>query len=263
MPAPNPLSEVPPEEFVQARNALARQLRERGDVEAARRIAALRRPSTVLWLLNQLGRLAPRDVEELIESTRRAQRAQVQGGSGDELRQAMRSQRDAIQRLVGAAEQLAARSGLALTLEQRRRIQDTLQTAASAEPEALRQGTLEHELSAAGFSALLSGPPAVAAKAAAGAAAVAAKATSRKREFEARAEEQRRLLVDRRAQILQRRQVQHAQQASRRLAGRAEQLENLARRASKAAEQAQAKAEEARRAANEAAVRLAALEAKT
>lgn len=252
MPAPNPLAEVPPDEFVQARNALARQLRERGDVEGARRIAALRRPSTVLWLLNQLGRRAPRDLEELIESTRRAQRAQVQGGSGDELREAMRSQREAIHRLVGAAEELAAGSGIALTLEQRRRLQDTLQTAASAEPEALRQGALEHELSAAGFGALLSGPP-----------AVAAKAASRKREFEARAEEQRKRLVGRREQVLQRRKVQHAQQASRRLAGRAEQLENLARTASKAAEQAQAKAEEARRAANDAAARLAALEAET
>src|ERR1700682_1362030 len=252
MAAPKPLSEVPPEGVVASRNAWARQLRERGDVEGARRIAALRRPSTVLWLLNQLGRLAPRDVEELIESTRRAQRAQVQGGSGDELREAMRSQRDAIHRLVGAAEQLAAQSGVALTLEQRRRIQDTLQTAASAEPEALRQGALEHELSAAGFGALLSGPP-----------AVVAKAASRKREFEARAEEQRKQLVDRREQVLQRRKVQHAQHASRRLAGRAEQLENLARTASKAAEQAKAKAEEARRAANDAAARLAALEAET
>jgi hypothetical protein len=245
MPSRDPLSEVPPDEFIKARNALARELKERGESEEARRVAARRRPSTVLWIVNQLGRRAPREVEELIESTRRARRAQVQGGGAEELREVMRAQREAAHRLLGEAEQTAARAGLALTPEQQRRIQDTLQTAASMEPDALREGTLQHELSPAGFGALLSGP-----------AAVAAKAASRKQTFETRAEEQKRLLADRRERMLRQREVQHAQQAARRLAGRAEQLEHRARQATDTAEKAKTKAEEARRAANDAAARL-------
>src|SRR5262249_31117905 len=159
---------------------LARQLRERGDAEGARRVAALRRPSTILWIVNQLGSRAAQAVEELIGSTQRVKRAQVQGAGGDELREAMREEKDATQRVLAEAAQSAAGAGLALTLEQQRRIQDTLQTAASSDPEGLRQGSLEHELSAAGFGALLSGPL-----------EVIAKAGARKRTFEARAEEQR------------------------------------------------------------------------
>src|SRR5204863_471117 len=124
---------------------------------------------------------------------------------GDELREAMRSQRAAMHRLLGEAEQVAADAGLALTLEQQRRIHDTLETAASTEPDALREGTLQRELSPAGFDALLSGSAPIAPKAKpaavepkAGVAAVASKAASRKQAFEARAQEQKRLLQERR-----------------------------------------------------------------
>ena len=59
----NPVADVPPEEFVKARDALVRKLRDEGQAEEARRVAALRRPSTALWIVNQLGRRAPRDVK--------------------------------------------------------------------------------------------------------------------------------------------------------------------------------------------------------
>jgi len=139
-----------------------RKLRDEGQAEEARRIAALRRPSTALWIVNQLGRRARRDVEALIEASQRAQRAQLQRSGSDELRDAMQAQREAMRRLLEEADKAARDAGTALTLELQRRIQDTVQSAATSEPEALRAGALEHELFAAGFGALLSGTAAVA-----------------------------------------------------------------------------------------------------
>jgi hypothetical protein len=193
----------------------------------------------------------------------------VEGRAGDELREAIRSQRGAMHRLLDEAELVAAGAGLALTLEQQRRIQDTLETAASTDPDALREGTLQRELSPAGFDALLSGPAAIAPKARpaavapkAGVAAVASKAATQKQAFEARAREQKRLLQERRDRMLRQREIQHAQLVAQRLAGRAEQLEKLAARTRDAAEKARSKAEEARRAANEASARLTELQTK-
>ena len=275
MAAGDQLSNVPPDEFVKARDALASQLRAAGDKEGARRIAARRRPSAALWIVNQLGGRARERVDQLIDSTQQARRAQVEGRGGDELREAMRSQREAMHRLLDEAELVAAGAGLALTLEQQRRIQDTLETAASTDPDALREGTLQRELSPAGFDALLSGPAAIAPKARpasvapkagvaavaskAGVAAVASKAATQKQAFEARAQEQKRLLQERRDRVLRQREIQRAQLVAQRLAGRAEQLEKLAERTRDAAEKARSKAEEARRAANEASARLSEL----
>ena len=245
MRSPNPLAEVPPEEFVKARDALVRKLRDQGQAEEARRIAALRRPSTALWIVNQLVRRAPRDVEALIEASQRAQRAQLHGSGSDELRDAMRAQREAIQRLLEEADKAARDAGTALTLEMQRRIQDTVQSAATAEAEALRTGSLEHELSAAGFGALLSGT-----------AAVVAKAADRRRGFEARADEQKRRVAEKRERMLHERELQRAEQTARRLAVRAEQLERFSAQARQSAEKAQAKARESRQVADAAAARL-------
>ena len=241
----NPVADVPPEEFVKARDALVRKLRDEGQAEEARRVAALRRPSTALWIVNQLGRRAPRDVKALIEASQRAQRAQLQGSGSDELRDAMHAQREAMRRLLEEADKAARDAGTALTLELQRRIQDTVQSAATSEPEALRAGALEHELSAAGFGALLSGT-----------AAVAAKAADRKRGFEERADEQKRRVAEKRERMLREREVQRAQQIARRLAVRAEQLERFSAQARQSAEKARTKARESREAADAAAARL-------
>jgi transcription initiation factor TFIIIB Brf1 subunit/transcription initiation factor TFIIB len=240
----NPLSQVPPEEFVKARDALARQLRERGENDEAKRVAALRRPNTALWVTNQLGGRAAKDVEALIDSTARARKAQLHGGT-EALRDAMHGQREALHRLMAEAHKSAAEIGATLTPDLQRRIQDTLQTAATSAPDALRQGAIEHEMSAAGFGALLPG-----------AAAPASKAETRKAAFDDHREHQKRLLAEKRERFQRQREAQRAQQTSRRLAVRAEQLEHIARQAQLAAERAKEKAQEARRAAEESAARL-------
>jgi hypothetical protein len=245
MASERPLSQVPPDEFVEARNALARRLRESGKTEEAKRIAALRRPSTPLWIVNQLGPQAPAAVEALIEATQRARRAQVHPGARDELHGAMHAQRQALHELLSAAEKAASGIGTRITPEIQRRIQDTVQTAAAAEPKALREGTLEQELSAAGFGALLSGP-----------AATVAKAEARQTVFRKRAAEQKEKVAERREQILHRRDLQRAEQAARHLEGRAEQQERVAARLRENADKAEGKAREARGVADAAAARL-------
>jgi len=247
---------VPPEEFVQARNALVRQLREKGDAEEARRVAALRRPTASLWVVNQLGRRAASAVDQLVEATRRARKAQMHGGGGDELRETMHAQREAMQKLLGAAREAAGEIGVTLSPEQERRIQDTLQTAAATEPEQLRAGALEQELSASGFDALLGSRLA-------GAPVPGEPKTERKSESSTRAEERKRQQEEKRERAAQMRDVKRAKSAARQLAGRADQLDRQAREAKTAAERAKAKAEHARRAADEAAARLAELQSKT
>jgi hypothetical protein len=138
------LFEVPLEEFTAARNALSRKLRDAGEAEEAKRIAALRKPSKALWLINQLTRRAPKELQALIEATLRIRNAQEKGLAGDEVREAMREQRAALGALTALAEPAL-----------QRRVHDTLQAAAMAEPEALKEGRLEQELQPAGFEALL------------------------------------------------------------------------------------------------------------
>ena len=273
----SPLAGVPPDKFVEARNALARQLRERGDDEEARRVAALRRPSVALFIVNQLAQRDGEALDALIDATARARRAQLHGGSPDALRDAMKEQRDALHRLLEQAERVAHDIGTRLPPELRRRVQDTVQSAATAEPAALREGTLEHELSAAGFGAVLEGPKAAAAQAVAAAAkatahartavaaaadrasAAAARADSHKHALKAKAEERKREMAAKRDRMLRKRDLAQAEQASRRLDARARQLELRARQAEEAASRAKAAAEEARREATAAEARAAEL----
>ena len=50
---------VPPEEFTALRKELATAAKDRGDGEAARVIAAARRPTTAAWVVNELIRADP------------------------------------------------------------------------------------------------------------------------------------------------------------------------------------------------------------
>jgi hypothetical protein len=139
------LFEVPLEDFVGARNALAKELRAAGKEDEAKRVAGLRKPPKALWLVNQLGRRAPIPLQALIAATRKIREAQEKGLSGDEVREGMRAQRAALAALTAAARDPASE----------RRIHDTLQAAAMSEPDALREGRLLQELQPAGFGALL------------------------------------------------------------------------------------------------------------
>lgn len=142
---------MPPAEFTHARDALARELRDAGKAEEAREVKALHKPTVALWIANQLSRLAPADVTALIHATGRLRK-------GDDLREAMREQRDALAKLADAAGRAAVEAGTKLTLELQRRVQNTVQAAATGAAEALREGVLEREMEPVGFEGLAGVP---------------------------------------------------------------------------------------------------------
>jgi len=221
--------QVPLEEFTAARNALAQELRKAGRAEEAKHVAGLRKPSQPLWLVNQLARHAPRAIEALLEATSRLRQIQEQGLAGEDLREAMREQREALHELLDAA-QAQAKGPLAQAVQ--RRIQSTLQAAAMSEPSRLREGRLEHELQPSGFEALLAG------------------GAPRPRKTDA-AEEKR----ERATEAARERQLRAAEAEVHELAARAGTLERTAAKADAAAAKAREAARQARAKADEAAAR--------
>lgn len=135
------LFEAPLEEFIERRNELAKAAK---DPEQAKRIKAFRKPTKALWLVNDVARREPAQVKALVAATGRVRKAQEKGASGDELREAMREQRQALAALTAAAGDASAE----------RRVHDTLQAAAMAEPDALREARIEEELQPSGFDAV-------------------------------------------------------------------------------------------------------------
>ncbi|HYR18904.1 MAG TPA: hypothetical protein VEQ15_05390, partial [Myxococcales bacterium] len=149
---------VPPAEFVAARDALAKELRAGGREAEAKEVASLRRPTAPVWAVNQLGRRAPAEVDELLDSSERLQEAQLRGAGGDELRAAMARQRAALAKLERGAEQVLRGAGLQASPGAIRTVQSTLQAAATGPREMrerLRNGTIREALQPAGFEALL------------------------------------------------------------------------------------------------------------
>lgn len=97
---------LPPEDFVEARNQLARELRAAGDRATATAVKDLRRPTVAAWALNQLTRRHPDDLAELFaagEAVRQAQRKVLSGLGSAAMREAQRRRRTAVERLVAHA----------------------------------------------------------------------------------------------------------------------------------------------------------------
>ena len=243
---------VPPAEFVTARDALAKELRASRREAEAKEVASVRRPTAPLWAVNQLARRAPSDVEDLLDSSERVEKAQLRGAAGDELRAAMAAQRAALAKLEAGAEQILRGAGLQTSPGAVRTVQSTLQAAATGPREVrerLRSGTLPEALEPAGFEALLgagigSARPAhktptstsTSTRAPTGRAAAAAARAARTeaRDAKRRAQEQAREERKRAREKLQ------AERNLRKLEGRAEAAERAAKKAREAVESARA-----------------------
>lgn len=160
---------LPPEEFVAARDELARRLRREGDAEAAKRVKALRRPPLSAWAVNQLARGQGPGLEGLLaagERLRAAHQAALAGKGAAELRAAAKAEREAVAGLVRDAMALLGEAGHATTDATRDRVAATLH-AAAASPRAaglVRTGRLTADLDPSGFDTV---PTAASAKAAA------------------------------------------------------------------------------------------------
>src|SRR4051794_25351488 len=148
---------LPPEDFVAARDALAKAAP--ADDRAA--IKSLRRPTVAGWLANQLVRRSAPQVEALLDVGARLRAAQA-GGRGDELRTLATERRTATQALLTTARAIAAESGRPLTADLQSAVAGTLDAAVAdgALAAELRAGRLTDALTYAGFGAsALSGVP--------------------------------------------------------------------------------------------------------
>jgi hypothetical protein len=167
---------LPPEEFVAARDELARRLRREGDAEAAKQVKALRRPSLSAWAVNRLARERGRALGPLLaagERLRAAHQAALAGEGAAELRSAAKAEREAVAGLVETALELLREAGHPTTDATRDRVAATLH-AAAASPEAadlVRNGRLTTDLDPSGFGTAADAAFDAAAVAAAGRAA--------------------------------------------------------------------------------------------
>ena len=147
-----------PEEFVAARDDLARRLKREGDAEAAARVKALRRPPLSAWAVNRLAREQGPALAPLLaagERLRAATQAALAGVGAAELRAAAKAEREAVAGLVRAALELLGEAGHPATDATRDRVAATLH-AAAASPEAaelVRHGRLTADLDPSGFGA--------------------------------------------------------------------------------------------------------------
>ncbi len=94
---------VDPAEFVAIRKRLAADLRASGERDAAKELAAARRPTQAAARLNEVARSAPSLVASLLDDSDTVRRAQTGGGAQAEVRAAIQAQREAVAELVTAA----------------------------------------------------------------------------------------------------------------------------------------------------------------
>lgn len=93
---------LPREQFTRARNDLARSLRRAGDAESAEQAKSLAKPDQVAWAINQASREDPGLRDGLLAAGDRLRKAQsaALGGEGKGLREAIRSEREAVDALM-------------------------------------------------------------------------------------------------------------------------------------------------------------------
>jgi hypothetical protein len=142
------------EEFVEARNALVRELKKRGESDQAESVRQLRKPSVPVWAVNQLARTEGRKISELVKAEDALRSAH--GRSEDRFREALAAERATAAELLKAAGAILVEAGRPPTEDTLERIGSTLQAAAAdpAHREELTQGRLTEELEPLGFEAL-------------------------------------------------------------------------------------------------------------
>jgi hypothetical protein len=125
---------LPRDEFIGARDALARELRVANRRDEAAAVKALPKPTVAAWAVNQAVRSQPPAARELWEAgdaLAAAQEAILAGkGSGSDMRAATERERAAVEPLVDAARGLLTSSGGDLSEATIERVRETLHAAA-------------------------------------------------------------------------------------------------------------------------------------
>ena len=108
------LADLPPEDFVAARDELARRLREEGEKAEATEVKKLRKPTVSQWIADQVRRHHPDVVDTLrtaSSAVAEAQATAITSGDRTALRDTTAKRRDAVHAVGHAIDQVIARSG--------------------------------------------------------------------------------------------------------------------------------------------------------
>ena len=148
--------------FTAARTAKVRELRRQGDRESADRIAALRKPSVVLWAVNQAGSVARDEIRAVRAAGERVRQAQERLLRGDraaaaEMERATQEHRRGLDTLTRRLGMVLTAAGHAAPDDTLRRVAEVLRAAAVSDSgawAALEAGTLTSEPEAEAFPIL-------------------------------------------------------------------------------------------------------------
>ena len=151
------LYQLPLSEFTSARDELVKRLRAQGESERAQEIKKLRKPPAAVWVVNQLARERPLDVQRLLkagESLTKSQAKAAAGKSPQTFTEARRAEQRALEQLAKGAIEIAERAGIGSSAIGK--AAETLRAASlTAEGrELLKRGRLTEELEPPGFEAL-------------------------------------------------------------------------------------------------------------
>ncbi len=142
----------PPDQFIAARDRLARALEGEGHVEAAEPIRRLRKPTPAAWLVNQLVLREPEMAAIMLEEAERvawAERALMRGtGTQARFRRALRQHRLVLVEAMSTIRSIALDCPHRVSKEALGRAEETL-LATMLDPrarEAVRRGRLEEEV---------------------------------------------------------------------------------------------------------------------
>lgn len=143
---------LPLGEFTPTRTARAKEAKAAGDRDLAAAITALAKPTKVAWLVNQLVRQRPQDVEPLL-ALGAGLREATATLSGDDLRTLTRQQHQLVHAIVGTAREIAAAAGVPVSQDVADGVDQTLRAALAddALAAALSGGRLTDRLEFAGF----------------------------------------------------------------------------------------------------------------
>ena len=143
---------APPADFVTTRTRLATAAKKDADPGLAEEIRALRKPTTVAWLLNLIARTEPAVIADLNDLGERMRTAQAKG-DGPALAEARPERHERIEALVAAVAGLAEERGRRFGPAARDQVADTAVAALADEASgrALASGQLLRALRYAGF----------------------------------------------------------------------------------------------------------------
>ena len=141
-------------EFTPARDARAKALKA-GDADLARRVKALKKPSTAAWVVNLLVRREAEQVEQVLTVGTALREAQA-AMSGEELRTLTRQRRQLTAAVTTQARRVAAAAGLKVTQAVADQVEATLTAAMVDEgcAAAVRSGLLVTGLATTGVDAV-------------------------------------------------------------------------------------------------------------